>query len=265
MSKSAKPRRVKCPYCKQWAQFVRGDQVYPNRRDLREKRFYICKPCDARVGCHPNGDPFGSLANAATRSARSEAHQAFDPLWKSGGMSRSQAYKWLGKAMGLSKRECHIGRFDPGQCQQVVQLVAKRSEVALGQMPDDIVQQQTVLEDIVTALALISPEQVDRQLIDHLVSRSGSEQMTFALQMSIAWSHKPARLAQQFSQTFGTDRLLDLIRLADQRVFVWHMNYYMIRLAWLYDRASDIDDALTILVRARDRTTFSTYNIGDTK
>lgn len=44
-----------CPYCGNPAQFVTGEVIYPHRKDLHDKKFYACPPCDAYVGCHiPN-------------------------------------------------------------------------------------------------------------------------------------------------------------------------------------------------------------------
>jgi len=59
-------------------------------------------------------------ANAETKGWLMRAHDAFDQLWKSGRMSWREAYVWLRTAMGLSKAECHIGRFDIEQCKQVI-------------------------------------------------------------------------------------------------------------------------------------------------
>lgn len=69
----------KCPYCKENAQQVQGDALYPHRPDLKQKTFYWCKPCDAYVGCHPGTtDPLGTLANKNLRFQRGLAHCAFD-------------------------------------------------------------------------------------------------------------------------------------------------------------------------------------------
>ena len=51
-----------------------------------------------------------------------EAHDAFDALWKSGRMRRGEAYAWLRKRMGLSKEDCHIGKFDTEQCKRAVDI-----------------------------------------------------------------------------------------------------------------------------------------------
>lgn len=110
-----------CPYCENKAEGVDGSEIYPHRKDLYSKWFYRCTPCDAYVGCHPNTKtPLGRLANAELRKFKSLAHRAFDPLWKKGGMKRSEAYKALATEMSIPKKECHIGMFDVEQCKRVI-------------------------------------------------------------------------------------------------------------------------------------------------
>lgn len=114
---------VICDYCGLPAEFVGGDVLYPHRPDLRNLKFWVCTPCDARVGCHAHGDgrqPLGRMANAALRAEKQKAHRSFDPLWKSGEMSRSDAYSWLAHKLGITKKECHIGLFDIDMCRKVV-------------------------------------------------------------------------------------------------------------------------------------------------
>ncbi len=52
--------------------------------------------------------------------ARGHAHIAFDKLWKSGHMSRSQAYAWLAHELGMSRKRAHIENFDVAQCKYVI-------------------------------------------------------------------------------------------------------------------------------------------------
>jgi hypothetical protein len=147
-----------CPYCEQPAGLVDGTRVYPHRPDLGHKRFWLCGPCDAYVGCHAEGAwawvdgrrttsdgtwPLGRLADAELRRAKSAAHRAVDPLWSgqcccdghvaAGGrcprcgtvavpsLTRSQAYAALAKAMRMNKDQCHIGLFDLEQCRAAVE------------------------------------------------------------------------------------------------------------------------------------------------
>ena len=111
-----------CPYCKGKTELVTGDVIYPHRTDLYKKYFWICKPCDAYVGTHPGTDkPLGRLADENLRSAKRRAHAAFDPLWKSGKMTRKQAYQWLADQMQIAVEDCHIGWFDERLCLEVIE------------------------------------------------------------------------------------------------------------------------------------------------
>ena len=105
---------------------VGGKEIYPHRPDLYSLNFYQCKPCGAYVGCHKTGDgkqPLGRLANAELRAAKSAAHAAFDPMWKDGKKKRGSAYAWLADALGIDKRDCHIGMFDVETCRRVVEIL----------------------------------------------------------------------------------------------------------------------------------------------
>lgn len=116
---------VVCPYCMKRAEFVNGSWIYINRPDLNYLKFWLCKPCDAYVGCHRDSDsnvPLGTLANSSLRFVRREAHEVFDVRWKSDRMTRSVAYKWLAKEMGINVQNCHIGMFDIKQCEKVIEI-----------------------------------------------------------------------------------------------------------------------------------------------
>ena len=84
---------------------------------------YDCRPCDAYVGAYPDGTSKGTPANKEVRAARRACHNAFDPLWQSGTMNRSQAYGWLAQKMGLPRTKTHMGLFGLEQCKQVMELV----------------------------------------------------------------------------------------------------------------------------------------------
>jgi len=72
----------------------------------------------------------GTLANAELRAARNRAHAAFDPIWRSGEMSRRKAYAWLGDQLGLPVKRVHIAEFDLATCSKVVS-VCKSSRCAV--------------------------------------------------------------------------------------------------------------------------------------
>jgi len=122
-----------CPYCLSLAVLVGGDAVYPHRPDLHRKRFYLCRPCDAWVGCHPQTTvPLGRLANKELRGWKILAHAEFDKLWKEGRMKRTAAYKLMQRLMGMTPDEAHIGLFSVDQCKQLIQ---KLSELKAPKLP----------------------------------------------------------------------------------------------------------------------------------
>ncbi len=127
-------KEVYCPYCGKRAEFVDSAEVYHGRS---YGMIYLCRPCDAYVGCHGNGkgdSPKGRLANAELRRWKIAAHDAFDPLWKYGPFRgrRNAAYAWLAEQMGLPKEKTHIGMFDVAECQQVIQICKNRKELKNG-------------------------------------------------------------------------------------------------------------------------------------
>lgn len=67
-------------------------------------------------------DPRSAPAGSPLARARMKAHKAFDRLWQDGSMSRSQAYKWLARSMGISRERCHMIMFTEGDCAEVVRL-----------------------------------------------------------------------------------------------------------------------------------------------
>lgn len=114
---------ILCNYCQGKAALVGGKEIYPHRPDLYGKYFYLCRPCDAYVGCHPETkNALGRVANFELRRAKNRAHAAFDPIWKSGRMKRGQAYLWLSESLGIHKSECHIGMFDVDMCKKVAEV-----------------------------------------------------------------------------------------------------------------------------------------------
>ena len=85
---------------------------------------WLCKDCDARVGCHQNTKtPLGTMANKELRDWRIKAHAFFDPLWKSGKYKRSMAYNFLNQQMG---REIHIGESDIETCKEIIELFKRQ-------------------------------------------------------------------------------------------------------------------------------------------
>jgi len=115
--------QVICDYCGELAEVTSGKVIYPKLPKLSHLVIYACFPCDAYVGTHKNsGTPLGRLADKKLRTLKMKTHAAFDPLWKSGYMHRTEAYNWLAKRMGIKKHCCHIGMFNESQCTQAISM-----------------------------------------------------------------------------------------------------------------------------------------------
>lgn len=126
------PQPIHCPHCGSRSAKYHRTSTHIYGRDYGA--VYHCEPCNAYVGVHANGcKPKGSPATYEWREARKRAHAAFDPIWKSGTLSRGEAYRRLALSLGIQQSECHIGMFDPEQCEQVVcaakEIWAKAGEV----------------------------------------------------------------------------------------------------------------------------------------
>jgi len=68
-----------------------------------------------------NGKP---LVDRETHVARIRAHEAFDPLWKTGSMDRKAAYRWLKQQLGWSK-DPHMSEMNADEARQVVAVMAR--------------------------------------------------------------------------------------------------------------------------------------------
>ena len=98
---------MKCNYCNQEAEWVENKEVY-GRNYGQSYMIWLCRECDAYVGCHNNTKiPKGKyLAKADLRKARRKAHSVIDPLWQSKKYKRKTIYLRLKEAFG---KEVHIG------------------------------------------------------------------------------------------------------------------------------------------------------------
>lgn len=124
-----KGRPVVCPYCGNFARYVNGTAIYPDRPDLAHLMFWRCAPCDAHVGTHvdSHGIPLGRMADRPLRLLRQATHRAFDPFWKVYGDSRSDAYRWLAREMGNDVKACHVSWFDEEQCRKAISVCRERA------------------------------------------------------------------------------------------------------------------------------------------
>lgn len=120
------PAAPTCPHCQHATALVGGAVVYPHRSDLASKKFWLCHPCDAYVGCHPGTErPLGTPAGKALRGMRSRVHAALDPLWRSGRMTRNEVYRRLAEGSNIPKDECHVGMYDVDRCVLALETLQK--------------------------------------------------------------------------------------------------------------------------------------------
>lgn len=93
--------------------------------------FYAClhypDGCEITAG-RSKFDQHYYLSDQAMRDLKHAAHDAFDALWRSCAMSRSDAYHWLQEVMGVAKDQAHIQHFTADQCERVVGLANAKLE-----------------------------------------------------------------------------------------------------------------------------------------
>lgn len=117
---------MNCTACGERAIYTTNAAVY-GRNYGAWPRIWLCPACGCYVGTHKGtSKPLGTFADAATRKARKAAHAAFDPLWRNGSMSRTDAYAWLAEQMGIDVDKCHIGMFTEAQCNSAIEIVRNR-------------------------------------------------------------------------------------------------------------------------------------------
>jgi hypothetical protein len=121
--------RPPCPFCGSPTDIRCDSVVY----GVRWGDVLICTrfpECDSYVGVHAGTDrPKGTLADRPTREARKEAHKSFDRVWRSGEMSRTAAYRWLARQLGMDKDECHIGMMTVDDCRRVIEACRGRNQL----------------------------------------------------------------------------------------------------------------------------------------
>lgn len=117
--------QVRCPYCGAKATLRPASAVYGDGAKT-DAYLYVCDrypKCDAYVTAHQKSKlPMGTLANGDLRNKRIQAHKAFDWLWKSGLMTKRQAYKWMQAKLALSEDQAHIAKYSEYMCDVLIAL-----------------------------------------------------------------------------------------------------------------------------------------------
>lgn len=110
---------MKCPYCNREAIWCENKEVY-GRNYGKSYMMWLCKPCDAYVGCHNNTkEPLGRLANEDLRKMRRKVHIKIDPFWKDGKYHRGQVYKTISDILGF---QFHAGDSTKKICVKVLSI-----------------------------------------------------------------------------------------------------------------------------------------------
>lgn len=116
-------KQMRCPYC--GATVMLRDAGFVYGKNALEEKVYVCSnypSCDAYVGVLPHSnEPKGTLANGDLRHKRIETHRIFDEIWKSGIMSRKDAYRWMRDELFLDDKQAHIGSFSEYMCQRLME------------------------------------------------------------------------------------------------------------------------------------------------
>ena len=97
---------------------------------------YVCSDypaCNSFVMAHSDTlAPMGSLAGPELRRLRYEAHQEFDRLYKTGLMTRNEAYRWLSYIVQAPMSHAHIGHLGEYYCRMVIRESRKLLSQKLG-------------------------------------------------------------------------------------------------------------------------------------
>ncbi len=113
---------MRCPYCGGKVTLRSSDGIYKD--NSKGTMLYVCShypECDAYVRTHIGTNiPVGSMANGKLRALRIKAHNNFDRLYKTGMMSKQEAYRWLADLIGAPMSEAHIGHLGEYYCNEVI-------------------------------------------------------------------------------------------------------------------------------------------------
>lgn len=125
------PAPTECRFCQGEVCITPHSAIYHGRSYGDWPWVYNCDDCGARVGMHPfTNIPLGTLANEALRKSRDTCKKPFEELWRSGGMGRNDAYRWLAGELGKSIAQCHFGLFEADDCERARQLCQARLDGA---------------------------------------------------------------------------------------------------------------------------------------
>ena len=112
---------MNCPYCNKEAEWVENKEVY-GKNYGRSFMIWLCKSCDAYVGCHNNTkEPLGTIANKELREYRKKAKEMFinkrlNGNWRNKKL-RTDGYVFLKE---LFNKDFHFGESTIDDCKLVI-------------------------------------------------------------------------------------------------------------------------------------------------
>lgn len=116
-------RQMRCPYCGSSVVYRSADGIYHD--NSKNTMLYVCShypECDSYVRVHQGTNiPVGSMANHELRTLRRTAHYYFDQLYRSGYMTKQDAYQWLADLISAPISQAHIGYLGDYYCKQVIE------------------------------------------------------------------------------------------------------------------------------------------------
>ena len=121
--KKKRKKPMRCPYCGAPVVYRSADGIYHENKAGTMLYVWSRYPeCDAYVRAQPGTSlPLGTLANGELRALRRQAHRQFDQLYKTGRMTKEEAYHWLADFLQAPQSQAHIGYLGEYTCKQVIQ------------------------------------------------------------------------------------------------------------------------------------------------
>jgi len=123
------PAPTVCIHCDAAVKIATHAEIYRGRNYGEWPWVFLCTGCGAYVGMHPfTNIPLGTLATEEIRDARKHCKVPFERLYKSGAMSRTDAYAALAAALDIPNGECHFAWFDVDMCKRAERAALKIAE-----------------------------------------------------------------------------------------------------------------------------------------
>lgn len=113
---------MKCNYCGKNTIWCENKEIY-GKNWGKSYMVYLCKPCDAYVGCHNNTkEALGTLANKELREARKKAKNLWitkEGIDWSDWRSKGNGYRELRNKLGY---EFHFGSSTLEECNKIINI-----------------------------------------------------------------------------------------------------------------------------------------------